>query len=956
MSRKHRRNQQPQTMRGVPPPVPPGGKLRRIDMNYQLGQQYGTGNVPTDLLNMVAPGNQVPTTFLPGDPVRATPGLNDGNGGPRVWGYPIGGNIAPTPRGTEFTPFEQLRSLAANYYGIGLCLEVHNRIIQRLVPQFTPRDGMTDPGEDITTDKWTRPARQMQEWLLDGPNSQYDGGDLYSWLTAYHRDIMEVDAVAVYHVPTRGGFLDALRLVHPDTLQVLTDPSGQLPQPPNAAYRQVLYGAPADGYSKEEIDYLRYAARTDSLYGISPVERILLTVNQALRKQNFDLRRFTDGATPAGLLTNDAANITWSPDQVRKFEQEFNAILAGNDALRNRVKVLVPGWKFQQTQAEVISTEFDMFLLTVCAAAYGVTKDELGFTDTSNKSVGDSQQNVIYRNAIKPRTDFLARYLSRIVRRYDNTPLSAHDATVSRANSPTKSVGKWDARFQLVWGGIEEPEDFNAKATAIQALFTAGILTRLQAKKELKLTVDPGEEDTPAFAVVQGGMDGIVVLQDIETNRELEQQARQTKVDAAKASLDITQKQSTMLANQIQQQQDQAAQAKAEAAEEAKWESSGGEEGTPPPGEGNGDTGQPTPPDNGPGGGNAPPKPDSNESDTGATPPSASGNASAETAPPAQPAAKNAPPGEGDADEEEETPPATRMAQPADPAAITTEWRNYRDRALRAAKRGEVTPLFTSDILPPDQHAWVAERIAGVVSPDTVRATFTQARLRQEVARIANQATVSPLIVEMEPAPAILPAPASDDATGVMVALMLPQAAAEQIAVPGGLPPSDLHITLCYVGDLADGPIDRDRLMATVQAWSAQQHPLYVDLDRLDRFPGDGEKAPIIVRSDTAVLQDVHSSLCAALDAAGIDYPHTFPTYSPHVTLCYVPADAPTPALPAPDLHLCFTACTVAYGMERVLFPLGMPAPTFDARAEVLGELRTLRAQVTEALRDESLA
>jgi len=64
---------------------------------------------------------------------------------------------------------------------------------------------------------------------------------------------------------------------------------------------QLPYSVAGD-YTRDEMDYLRETARTESVYGISRVERILLRVNQALRKQNFDLTRFTDGATPLGLI------------------------------------------------------------------------------------------------------------------------------------------------------------------------------------------------------------------------------------------------------------------------------------------------------------------------------------------------------------------------------------------------------------------------------------------------------------------------------------------------------------------------------------------------------------------------------------------------------------------------------------------------------------------------------
>ena len=106
--------------------------------------------------------------------------------------------------------------------------------------------------------------------------------------------------MAVYTRRTRGGDLYALELVDGSTIKPLIDASGHAPRPPEPAYQQFLYGMPAGQYTLDELDYLRETARTDSVYGVSRVERILLRVNQALRKQNFDLARFTDGVAPLG--------------------------------------------------------------------------------------------------------------------------------------------------------------------------------------------------------------------------------------------------------------------------------------------------------------------------------------------------------------------------------------------------------------------------------------------------------------------------------------------------------------------------------------------------------------------------------------------------------------------------------------------------------------------------------
>ncbi len=155
-----------------------------------------------------------------------------------------------------------------------------------------PRTELLDDGEEAAAPRWREPAARIEAFLESPDRAQ----DLRSWLVAFVRDLLEIDAVAIYTRTTRGGDLHALELVAGETVKPLIDESGRPPRPPEPAYQQFLYGLPAGQYTLDELDYLRETARTDSVYGLSRVERILLRVNQALRKQNFDLARFTDGS------------------------------------------------------------------------------------------------------------------------------------------------------------------------------------------------------------------------------------------------------------------------------------------------------------------------------------------------------------------------------------------------------------------------------------------------------------------------------------------------------------------------------------------------------------------------------------------------------------------------------------------------------------------------------------
>jgi hypothetical protein len=396
--------------------------------------------------------------FSPGEPLLPTPGLAGPDGEPRQFAFQVGANIGLRPRATEQTSFEQLRNLAALYDGIQLCERVYFDLLGRLELRVVPRRDALAPGEDGSGVRWREAAHRIEGFLESPDRTQ----DLRSWLVAFVRDLLEIDAVAIYTRRTRGGQLYALELVAGETIKPLIDAGGRAPQPPEPAYQQFLYGVPAGWYTLNELDYLRETARTESVYGLSRVERILLRVNQALRKQHFDLARFTDGTTPLGIIA-PPATLSWTPEQIETFERAFNSLLAGNDEMRVRARALPPGSTWQPLAGDDPLVEFDRFLLNVTVAAFGLTMDELGFTDTSNRSTGQTQESVVYRRAVAPVAALAAGYLTRKVRQW------------------------LDPRFTVSFGGIEEPEDFAVRADSFAKLVPLGVLSAAEAARLLNL-------------------------------------------------------------------------------------------------------------------------------------------------------------------------------------------------------------------------------------------------------------------------------------------------------------------------------------------------------------------------------------------------------------------------------------------------------------------------------------
>ncbi|BFP50020.1 hypothetical protein KCMC57_63880 (plasmid) [Kitasatospora sp. CMC57] len=160
-----------------------------------------------------------------------------------------------------------------------------------------------------------------------------------------------------------------------------------------------------------------------------------------------------------------------------------------------------------------------------------------------------------------------------------------------------------------------------------------------------------------------------------------------------------------------------------------------------------------------------------------------------------------------------------------------------------------------------------------------------------------------------------------------MIALYPPPEAARNLAVPGGLDPADLHVTVAYLGP-ADA-IDAGRLN-TLTAALATRPPITATLAGHARFTG-GDKDVCVALVDSPALEDLHRDVTDALTAAAITFPRDH-GYTAHTTLTYLDPDqaAPLDRLPATDVT--FTALSVVHGTTRTDHPLHDPSPAEAAR------------------------
>lgn len=163
--------------------------------------------------------------------------------------------------------------------------------------------------------------------------------------------------------------------------------------------------------------------------------------------------------------------------------------------------------------------------------------------------------------------------------------------------------------------------------------------------------------------------------------------------------------------------------------------------------------------------------------------------------------------------------------------------------------------------------------------------------------------------------------------TGVMVALYPDtQTARKLAALPGATEPADeLHLTLCFLGDSTEQPLAerKAQLDEGIREWAAAHgQALQGTINGAGRFfhtEEDGTNA-VYVAPDVPGLPELRQSLVSWIEQLGLDYAQNH-GFTPHITVAYVPKDAPTPPIRV-EMPVSFDRVTLAWGDERTDYPL----------------------------------
>lgn len=376
--------------------MPPDGGVRTP---LTVGYNWGSPSGMAALTAAFAPGNPM---FGPGVPIAPTDRQPV-----RLWDYPVNRNTVWTPRAGEGATFAQLKALADGHDLTRLCIETRKDQLERLDWAIRARENRPSRGyrqQRIAqlTEFWERP---------DGSN------EFATWLRGLVEQVLVHDAPACEYRRNRAGELIGLDVVDGATLTCLIDENGRRPAPPAPAFEQVIHGRPWALLTTEQILYRPRNQRPGGLYGYSPVEQIVMTINIAIRRQVQQLQHFTEGNVPAGLIS---APDGWSVESIRQFNEWFDSVMAGNTAMRSRLVWGPNGAQYKAFKEAPLKDEQDEWLARVVCYAFNVPPTAL--VRLVNRDTAGKQQEAALGEGLAPLKHWVKRLVDFVIQYVQGQP------------------------------------------------------------------------------------------------------------------------------------------------------------------------------------------------------------------------------------------------------------------------------------------------------------------------------------------------------------------------------------------------------------------------------------------------------------------------------------------------------------------------------------------------------
>lgn len=342
---------------------------------------------------------KAPEWFGPMEPLpEVVPKEQRGGVVGRQFDYQVGFNTQTRPRTGEAITFDQMRALADNYDILRLVIETRKDQMEKLRWQIKPKDEKAKPDarcEELT--KFFKKPDKEHTWA--------------TWLRMMLEDMLVIDAATLYPRATVGGELYALEPVDGATIKRVLDDYGRTPLPPEPAYQQILKGVPAINYTREELLYRPRNLRTHKVYGFSPVEQIIVTVNIALRRQANQLSYYTEGNVPNLIFQVPKE---WNPDQIRMFQEWWDTVTTGHT--KHYGRFIPEGAAPVEIKQPPLKDMYDEWLARVVCFCFSI--EPTPFVAQVNRAVAETSRQQSLAEGLDPVKNWVKGIIDSVIEDY----------------------------------------------------------------------------------------------------------------------------------------------------------------------------------------------------------------------------------------------------------------------------------------------------------------------------------------------------------------------------------------------------------------------------------------------------------------------------------------------------------------------------------------------------------
>lgn len=332
------------------------------------------------------------TTFSPGTPISPAEQQPV-----RGFDFPVNFNATVRPRPYEPISFAQLKAWA-NVELVRLAIETRKDQIEGYEWAIKPKGNKrkSDARCAALTTFFAKP---------DGVTP------FAAFVRVLMEDLLAIDAPCMELRRTRGGKLIGLEIVQGDTISPKVDANGRVPTDPDAlAYQQVIKGVVWADLTRKDILYLPRNVRSGHVYGFSPVEQIIVTINTIMRRQAAQLAHFTASNVPAGMMN---APEGWQLDKIKELQDWLDDKISGNQSEQAKLIWGPAGSKYQAFKDAPIKDEFDEWLARVVAYAFSLPPTP--FIKQMNRSTAESDQDRALTEGLGPLLRWVKRWVDHII-------------------------------------------------------------------------------------------------------------------------------------------------------------------------------------------------------------------------------------------------------------------------------------------------------------------------------------------------------------------------------------------------------------------------------------------------------------------------------------------------------------------------------------------------------------